>query len=394
MKPWNNVPEIEPLPDTTWRRIERQVFTELDQNPGQNPGRNPERELAEPRPHWLARWRRPLLGLGLGLGLAAAAALVLVLRGDLPSVPQPSRIVTHEAPVALSVGRAEVRVEPESILWVHSNHGHEVMMTLEQGRVECAVVHDENRPPLVLQAGDVRVEVVGTSFAVTRQGESAVVEVNEGVVEVFHRGKLARVGAGQRWAPDGLGAVAAGAPQAVSGADSQAMAVAVDGAGPGAANDTRDDAMPGAAGDAVAGVAGDRGDGAEPGPVDAARRATRRRETAGTETREPGREATPEATPEATSEAMGDPKQRYEQAARLEASEPAAAIAIYRELARGKSAWAANALFAQARLELDRGHTAEAVRLLETYLRRYPGGNNAADARALLEATGRPTSKP
>jgi hypothetical protein len=80
-----------------------------------------------------------------------------------------------------------------------------------------------------------------------------------------------------------------------------------------------------------------------------------------------------------------DPKQRYEKAARLEATDPAAAIAIYHELARGKSPWAANALFAQARLELDRGHRREAARLLRAYLQRHPGGHNAADARALLD---------
>jgi hypothetical protein len=378
VKPWNDVPEIEPLPDTTWRRIERSVFTELD--------RNPARALAEPPPHWLARWRRPLLGAGLGVGLAAAAALLLVLLDNPGSGgPQPSRIVTHEAPVMLNVGRADVRVAPESILWVHSDHGHEVTMTLERGRVACTVVHDKDLPPLVVQAGDVRVEVVGTSFAVAREGDSAVVEVDEGVVEVFHRGRLERVGAGQRWTPAGLGPLAAaaraaagtgGTPAGPASADSQAQAVP--GAGDAAEPDTVDGTEPGA----VDGTAGDRVDGDRPGPVDAGRRATRRHEAAGAAIREP------KVTPEATMDA----KQRYEQAARLEASEPAAAIAIYRELARGKSVWAANALFAQARLELDRGRKAEAVRLLETYLRRYPGGNNAADARALLEATERPTS--
>jgi FecR protein len=361
MKPWNSVPEIEPLPDTTWRRIERSVFADLD--------RNPEPARAEPPPHWLARWRRPLLGLGLGVGLAAAAALLLVLRGNPGSVPQPSRIVTHDAPVALTVGRADVLVAPASTLWVQSNHGHEVMMILEQGRVECTVAHDKNRPPLVLQAGDVRVEVVGTSFAVTRQDDSVTVEVDEGVVEVFHQGRLARVGAGQRWTPAGPGpAVGTRAAATETGSAQRPADPAPAG--------SQAQAEPGAMDGAVAGTVDGAVAGARTGPADAARRAIPRRETAGAEPPEPA----------------VDPKQRYEQAAGLEAAEPAAAIAIYRELARGKSAWAANALFAQARLELDRGRTAEAVRLLETYLRRYPGGNNAADARALLEATGRPTS--
>jgi hypothetical protein len=364
MKPWKYVPEIEPLSDTAWRRIEREVFTDLDRNRG--------RELAEPSPpHWLVRWRRPLLGMGVGL--AAAAALLLVLRGNPDgSGPQPSRIVTDEAQVELTVGRAAIRVAPASAVWVQSNHGHEVMMILEQGRVACTVAHDESRPPLVVQAGDVRVEVVGTSFAVTRQGASAMVEVHEGVVEVFHDGRRTRVGAGQRWTPAELSPAVSARAAAIEAGGAQPALPAPAGSQP----SVEDVAGAGAAAGAADVVADDR----EPDPVDqAAQRATRRREVA---TSEPGAPAEPAA----------DPKQRYEQAARLEAAEPAAAIAIYRELARGKGVWAANALFAQARLELDRGRTAEAVRLLDIYLRRYPGGNNAADARALLDATGRPAS--
>jgi hypothetical protein len=337
MTQWKDVPEIEPLPDTTWRRIERAVFTELDRDPGH--------VAAEPPVHWLTRWRRPLLGMSVGL--AAAAALLLLLRSQPGgSGPQPSRIVTDDAPVALTVGRAAIRVAPDSIVWMQSNHGHEVMMILEHGRVECTVAHDDSQPPLVVQAGDVRIEVVGTSFVVTRQGSSAVVEVHEGVVEVFHQGKRMRVGAGGQWSPAGI-VPAAGTRTAATETSAQPTAPAPAGLPPQPA----------------------------PSPGDATQVATPRRGA------RPGEHA-------------ADPKQRYEQAARLEASEPAAAIAIYRELARGKDTWAANALFAQARLELDRGRTRAAVRLLETYLRRFPGGNNAADARALLEATERPASRP
>jgi len=43
-----------------------------------------------------------------------------------------------------------------------------------------------------------------------------------------------------------------------------------------------------------------------------------------------------------------------------------------------------HALYAQARLELELGHTGRARTLLERYLARYPSGVNAEDARALL----------
>jgi ferric-dicitrate binding protein FerR (iron transport regulator) len=77
-------------------------------------------------------------------------------------------------------------------------------------------------------------------------------------------------------------------------------------------------------------------------------------------------------------------QQRFERAARLEAKDPVAALAIYQQLARGKGPWAANALYAQARLELERGRPQRAEPLLRRYLERHPQGLNAADVRKLL----------
>jgi hypothetical protein len=77
-------------------------------------------------------------------------------------------------------------------------------------------------------------------------------------------------------------------------------------------------------------------------------------------------------------------QQRFERAARLEAKDPKAALSIYQQLARGKGPWAANALYAQARLELERGRPQRAEPLLRRYLERHPQGMNAADVRKLL----------
>jgi transmembrane sensor len=76
-------------------------------------------------------------------------------------------------------------------------------------------------------------------------------------------------------------------------------------------------------------------------------------------------------------------QRRFERAARLEASDPSAAIAIYAELARRAGPWAANALYAQARLEMERGRPERARPLLQRYLRRHPKGLNVSDVRAL-----------
>jgi len=77
-------------------------------------------------------------------------------------------------------------------------------------------------------------------------------------------------------------------------------------------------------------------------------------------------------------------QQRFERAARLEAKDPKAALSIYQQLARGKGPWAANALYAQARLELERGRPQRAEPLLRRYLDRHPQGMNAGDVRKLL----------
>lgn len=80
---------------------------------------------------------------------------------------------------------------------------------------------------------------------------------------------------------------------------------------------------------------------------------------------------------------------RFERATRLESSEPATALRIYAELSARPGPWAANALYAAGRLELERGNTERARTLLQRYLKRYPKGANVSDAKALLERSAR-----
>lgn len=79
-----------------------------------------------------------------------------------------------------------------------------------------------------------------------------------------------------------------------------------------------------------------------------------------------------------------DERARYERYAALEARDPGTALTGYLELARGTSRWAEISLYAAARLSADRGE-ARAKTLLEMYLRRFPRGANADDARQLLD---------
>lgn len=306
MTSWRDPPGIEPLSDTSWKRIERGLFADLDRAPA------PETER---------RWRwRPWFGVAAAAVAVAALALIVLQSSD-ESTPRQihPRVATGDAPSQLTVGRATLEVAPHSALWV--NAGQEVTVMLEKGEVECTVPPRPNDQPFVVQAGDVRVEVVGTRFSVGYEEGSVSVEVSEGVVQVFHDGEQARVEAGERW------------PR-----EQEESAEALE--------------------DVVS---------EDPKTVEA--------DDAGSE-------------PVKTKRRRGSKlslKDRYNTAASLEASDPEAAIAIYRELARKRGPWAANALYARARLEVERGNVKVARKLLRRYLERYRRGANAADAKALLD---------
>jgi hypothetical protein len=74
----------------------------------------------------------------------------------------------------------------------------------------------------------------------------------------------------------------------------------------------------------------------------------------------------------------------FERAARLEAAEPAKALRIYAAISARPGPWAANALYAAGRLELERGNAERSRTLLQRYLKRYPKGANVSDAQVLL----------
>jgi hypothetical protein len=78
------------------------------------------------------------------------------------------------------------------------------------------------------------------------------------------------------------------------------------------------------------------------------------------------------------------PQERFEAAAKLEATDPDAANDAYREVARGKGQWASNALYAMARLAYDRGKRDSAKAYLNIYKHRFPRGGNIADVKAML----------
>lgn len=104
---------------------------------------------------------------------------------------------------------------------------------------------------------------------------------------------------------------------------------------------------------------------------------------------DPGPEPEPDPNPDPVLdldlEPEPDPAALFSRAAALERTAPDRADALYARIERAGGPWAANALFARARLDAERGRDPRARRALERYLRRYPGGPNAADARRLQD---------
>ena len=310
-------PDVPPLSDLARQRIRQGVFARLD------------REV--PAPAASPPRRRRVALIAAGATVAAAAVLAVVglggERSARPARPSASRIETGATSSQVTLGDARITAGPHAALTATETADGGVQVFIERGAIDFAVAARGDRPPLVVLAADVRVEVVGTVFTVARDGDRVSVSVAEGVVRVSRPGEeAARVAAGQSWP-----AIAEPAPPPAEPADPEMTFE----------------------------------------PESAAPAHPRRRKD----------------PPPAAEPAAPTARERYEAAAAAEPGRPEEALAIYRALAAEGGAWADNALFAQASLELKLGRRQAARRSLAAYLERYPRGANAALARALLDGT-------
>jgi len=270
---------------------------------------------------------RPRLALVMLAGAAAAVIGAVAWEGLRPSThvkeaPATTRVETQGMPAHVEFGEARLEVSSHSSARIEGTDSAGVVVSLEHGAIECEVPPRHGRPPFIVHAGDVDVRVVGTHFRVERDDVAARVTVERGAVEVESHGMTTLVHAGSTWP------------------------------------DTHPE---------------------KPEPTQASTQ----------EAPPPAATARPTVTV-ATSEVVPPPivqpptpRERYEHALTLEASQPDEALAIYREIAAGEGSWAMNALYAEARLELERGHKDVARQRLADYLQRYPTGPNANDAREL-----------
>jgi hypothetical protein len=192
---------------------------------------------------------------------------------------------------------------------------------------------------------------------VARSDERISVAVEHGVVDVQFRGRMAAVGVNQRWSSESPGQIAtitSTAPQAGIPAPSEPATNALD----------------------ITELE-------TPSPASQAHRPGTR------PTAKPGSKLDTRTEPKPDPAHTGDQapvdrdRAEYDRLAALEPHDPDAALAGYLALVRGTSRWADPALFAAARLAVDR-HDRRAETLLEIYLQRFPSGANATDAKQLL----------
>jgi hypothetical protein len=337
--------EVEPLGEARLSRIKRNVFDRLDTDPLAG-------EAATPTVRaWLGQDRLVRAIVAFAAFVAIVAIYFWASPRPVPTGANPSRIVTGSAPSHVMVGDNAVDVAPSSVLLASGNDEQGILLVLERGTVTCDVTPRLARPPFVVQAGSVRVRVVGTRFTVRREDDSARVEVTRGTVEVSTGADTILLHQGEAWPKESrstkdLGATSPpenGAPPRTTEATDRPLT----------ATGTRVAPLR-----LTTGVASSR----DLQPVTS-------------------------ASPSPSTPPASEPSEQdlFEQAASHEKRDPNRAMALYEQLAERSGPWAANALFAQGRLASDLGHVVEARHLLEVYVMRYPLGRNADDARTLLD---------
>jgi hypothetical protein len=356
--------EVDPWSDGRWSRVERELFDKIE-------GSDAEAAALE-RPRAVRR-RVALAGAFAAVAVAAAVVLLLPPAGILRSSER-MRVVTTDSASEVTVGESSLFVAPRSLVMVSGDDEHGVDVVLDRGSVTCEVAPRRGRPAFVVDAGDVRVRVVGTRFTVAREGADASVVVDHGVVEVSASGKVIVMHDGERWRqPSGPGGPESGiVPVSPPAAAASASAVPLQREVPQGASQA-------------------------PGPPPRASLATPSRARAAAlvappaaSTEETSRDRHPPADETfSASEAPTVPptsaQAAYEAAARIEKMRPDDAASLYRQVIVGDTAWTPSAMFALGRLEAERGQRQEATGLLREYLARYPHGINADDARALLQ---------
>ena len=344
-------PPVEPMSDLAWSRVERGLWSRMDA------GAADASAIPVQRPRAALRWWLVAAPLAAAALIALVVGLQVILQGARGDTV---RIVSPRAPFdaspalsAVSFDDSHIELDPDTAL-VTSHEGGRPQVLLERGAAWFTVPPRRSRPEFVVRAGDAVVRVVGTRFRVARSDERIAVDVDHGAVDVQFRGRVVVVAAGQQWSSE-------------SPARASTLAAAPSTAAPAEADEPPEPEI-----DVPSSPAPVRSPAAPKRPP----RPAAKPAAVGASTAEP-------APGTAQAAEIDRERAEYERLAELEPSSPETAQAGYMVLTRGTSRWAGLALFAAGRLAADR-HDPGAESLLWKYLKRFPNGANAEDARRLL----------
>jgi hypothetical protein len=365
---------IPPLSDSGLHRIERGVFAALD----------------APAPLMAPMPARPGRRRFVALSFAAAAVAVVGVgvrqgrRGE-PVAGRTAQITTTTSGSRIAVAGAALEIAPDSAVTFGGGKDGAMVVVLDRGAVTCEVAPRTNRAPFIVEAGATRVTVIGTRFSVRRVGGHASVSVEHGLVEVADTNMTELVRAGESFRPGEpvtREPLATEAPAPVAATPVAATVVAATTSAPIVAEESRAPAHRAHEHHVAVASAAEVVASPTATPTLAASEAR----AAAPANDVPVVETPAAAAPSESGAQRGSPQVLFELAAQLEVRDPTTALSIYGQIAAGDDAWAASALFASARLEAERNRARGARELSEAYLRRFPRGPNADDARALLDA--------
>jgi transmembrane sensor len=299
--------------------------------------------------------------------LVAAAAVVAIVLGtratpqDVAVTDGPARVISGSSPSSVSFSDSHVELNADTVVVMNHENGHPIVL-LERGTARFTVAPRGQRPEFIVRAGDATVRVVGTRFRVSRSDERLAVDVEHGLVDVQFRGSMVAIGENQRWSSDSPGKIAALASLPSPAAPLAASEPSIESIDPSAESPIDSPADSPATSDPLQAPS-------------ASKHYIRP---------DPKTHTVPDPRRGGTHATSADRDRiEYDRLAALEPKHPAAALAGYLALARGTSRWADPALFAAARLAVDR-HDPRARTLLGTYLERFPNGPNATDAKQLV----------
>lgn len=357
-------PPVEPMSDVAWSRLERGLWLRVDAaeataRAADSAGMAGSNRISPAFRRW---WP-------VAAPLVAAAAVVAIVLGtratpqDVAVTDGPARVISGSSPSSVSFSDSHVELNADTVVVMNHENGRPVVL-LERGTARFTVAPRGQRPEFIVRAGDATVRVVGTRFRVSRSDERIAVDVERGLVDVQFRGSMVAIGENQRWSSDSPGRITALAslpsPAAPLAASEPSIEPSIDPSAEPPINSSPADSP------------------ATSEPLQAPSATNHHIRP------DPKTNTVPDPRLGGTHATSADrDRTEYDRLAALEPKHPDAALAGYLALARGTSRWADPALFAAARLAVDR-HNPRARTLLGIYLERFPNGPNATDAKQLL----------